>query len=149
ARQRVERADQPVVALVPFFLDRLKPARSVDMDYSGYTGSHLVAKSQRTLHVGAFAVLLEVLRPVLMQDGGRERPEFFAKFDSRIDLVADPGLARVGEYRTVAECAGPELGAPLDPAQDFSLRQERCGSLRGISLALRKLRARKPPDVIQ
>src|SRR6266702_7629462 len=61
---------------------------------------------------------LEPFVGMLGHDARRKWPKILSMLDPLIEDIAHVRPARVGEQRTVAERAGPELHAPLKPCDD-------------------------------
>src|SRR5205807_8808578 len=84
---------------------------------------------QHELLTGRTAADLEPFLRVLRHDAGSERPEVLAVLDPLVEDVAHVGPTRVGEQRTVAERARPELHAALKPGDDLAVGDH----LRGVA----------------
>jgi hypothetical protein len=76
-------------------------------------------------------------------DARRKRAEILPVLDLLIEDIAHVRPARVGEQRTVAERAGPELHAPLKPGDDLAIGDH----LRSLARGGLAARATRPADL--
>src|ERR1043166_1811910 len=76
---------------------------------------------QHELVTGRTAADLEPFVGVFRHDAGGKRPEVLAVLDALIEGIAHVRPPWVGEERTVAERARPELHAALKPGDDLAV----------------------------
>ena len=98
----VEAVQQGMKAGVPVRLHRLQSPRAVDMHHGRHPVANAGFEAERPVHVRRALVILEIVRPVLVQNGRRVGPEAFAEFHRPVDLVHHLRGARIGQDRAVA-----------------------------------------------
>jgi hypothetical protein len=113
-----------VEARIPFARDRLQAGRSVPVGDVFERLAPLVPYLGDEDHVRALDRAVKEGRRVLAEHGGRERPELLAPLDAQVDPVDDPGPARVGEDAPPPQRPRSELGAVLEPGDDFAPGEE-------------------------
>jgi hypothetical protein len=72
-------------------------------------------------HVGRPCSEIEVISSILCQHRRGERAETFAVFDLHVQLFLHLRIPGIAQYAPVAEGAGAEFHAPLEPSHCFTL----------------------------
>jgi hypothetical protein len=83
-------------------------------------------------HVRGIGIELEVVVETFESDDGSEGAEGLALFDFEVEVGLDGGGAWVGEDGTIAESAGAEFHAALEPGDDVVLLEELDGAIEEI-----------------
>src|SRR5688572_32563836 len=82
---RSERANEPPISRVCFFVDGLQPPRTVHVRHRWYDVSLLEAYRIDLHHERIRDGPVEILAMRLLDDGRREGPEFLTEFDFCVD----------------------------------------------------------------
>ena len=106
-------------------------------------------------HEGRSVRLLKVFAGGFCENGRRKWAKGFAVFDAPVEDFLHLRTARVGDNAAIAKRARTPFGAALKPAEDFSIRDDRGGTLRQlffvqfgdrIAVACQAIRLDRPPD---
>ncbi len=72
--------DECVKTGIPLPFHGLQASGAIHVNHRRHFSAHFLPEAQGSLHVRGLLIVLEILLAVLVQDGGREGPEFLAEF---------------------------------------------------------------------
>ena len=122
--QPAERLQQRVEARVHLVPHGLGPRGAVHVHDAGHPRPLRLPHGIGQDHVIAVDALVEVAAIVLERQRGAERSPVLAVLHLEVEPVLHVGEQRAGQDRAIAERAGADLHAALEPAEDLALGQQ-------------------------